>query len=128
MPYRITSFLKHSEQSDYVDGCDHATSQTTVHDSSITGDTKQDVLDQIIKYFGVDHKDIKLDACEQVGRVDISLMQDRNCFRADEAALNIWRSGKLDLWQVTYSGYLERTEPESWVNGKKLKFKIKGET
>ena len=128
MPYRIARFLKHSEQDDYVEGCDPATSQTTPYDFSITGDTKQDILDKIIEYFGVDHKAITMDACEEVGRVDISLMQDRNCFRADEAALNIWRSGKLDLWQVTYSGYLERTEPESWVNGKKLKFKTEGKT
>lgn len=117
MTYKIDGFLKHTEQDDYVEGCDPATSQMSEIALSFEGSTKKEILDKIVEFFGVDRKIIELDACEEAGRIDISFMEDNNSFRADEAALNIWRAGKLDLWLVTYTGHLERTDTVAWING-----------
>lgn len=128
MTYKITNFLKHAEKDDYIEGCDPATSRVDTLFYKFEAENKLELINKLMEYFGVDRKAIKLDACEEAGRIDIQLMEDRNCFRADEAALNIWRRGKLELWLVTYSGYLERVHPEAWINGQELIFKMEQDT
>jgi hypothetical protein len=59
-------------------------------------------------FVGVDDDyEIELDACDDDGRVDISVMETNDSYTATERQIEEWKKGELTLWYSTYTFHVE---------------------
>lgn len=115
MTYSIDGFLKYCEEDDYEEGCLPNTLQTDfITGVSFTAETIEEMLEKVRIFFNVKEDAVELDACEEVGRIDVSKMEDARGDSPTIDQLAMWKRGRLTLWYVTYSGMLVSQSPASW--------------
>jgi hypothetical protein len=111
MTYIATGWLKHSEQDNYNDGCDPATSCTTGGHDSFSAGTIEDLIIKLSMFAGQsDLKNVILDSCEEAGRVAIQVYENKSGDPAQDYEITAWKAGSQDLYLCTYSFYVLKTE------------------
>ena len=55
--------------------------------------------------------EIELDACDDVGRIDIQRYEDVDGMYATEPDFALWKKGERRLWLATYTFRVSRCEP-----------------
>jgi len=112
--YIIRSFMKIAEIDNFVAGCDMESTAISECCIEIKADTIDVLKDKIPAYFGVDSNSVGYNACEELGRVDIQILEDEHGNKAGRVDLGRWKKGKIDLYTCTYIGQLERLEKVSF--------------
>lgn len=106
--YQITHFLKLAEKDDFNFGCDPKTVQSTIIELQFDSNCLADLISNAAKFLGVtDKKNILLNACEDAGRIDFSVMETSEGGAATESDFEQWKNGQIELWAVTYTAHVK---------------------
>lgn len=108
--YETNGYYKHSERDNWEHGCQDDYRSDDGH-FLLTSGTLDDLLGQMLAIAGVERKDAKesveLNACDEAGRVDISLTENDDGLPATEGELTRWKAGEIDLWYATYTFHVQ---------------------
>ena len=109
--YEVDGWCKFGERDYYETGCDPdqpvSFADTTVWRAKTVGG----LIKQLREFVGVpDDYEIELDACDEDGRVDISVMETNDSYTASSRDIELWKKGELALWASTYTFYVEQVE------------------
>jgi hypothetical protein len=97
---QLTGFLKFSEEDVFGEGCLPDTATSTVFQLNFTGDSPAEVI-------GKACDSVELNACDEIGRVDIATMECGDGSRPTAYETEQWKIGKWRLWYVVYTGYVQ---------------------
>ena len=104
--YEITNILKHAEEDIFEHGCQPGTGTGNFIDISFKSRTVKDLIEQAAEF--LDCQDFQLNACEEIGRLDFQKHETFDGTTPTEAELERWKEGKLKLWLVDYSMWVEK--------------------
>lgn len=127
--YRIGGYMALAEKDNWKEGCygPHKSEIVLPRDWTIEAPTFPKLLEKLNLEFGGDREAFLLDSCEELGRLDLQVMQ-LNCFNTSKPTsktMEKWKKGFIDLWLVDYIFHVEKVESE--FNLEEL-IKPKGET
>jgi len=110
--YEVNGWHKFGEQDHYETGCDPDGGYVSFSGNERwSAVTIPDLLLKLRGFVGVpDDYEIELDACEEDGRVDISVLETAHSYVADKWDIEKWKRGELDLWYSTYTFTVEKVE------------------
>ncbi|AMQ66662.1 hypothetical protein FDG96_gp03 [Bacillus phage Mgbh1] len=111
--YKIVGLMKFVEQDDFSRGCLPETAQHAEIDVSFSGATKQEAINRLLDFYGVDHDSIVLDSCDITGRIDVQVLENSHGLVACESEIEQWKSGQCVLWLATYMHTLYKVETVS---------------
>lgn len=117
--YEVTGWHKYGERDDPEHGCDPDRYVSYGGDQRWSAATIPYLLTQLRSFVGVDEDyEIELDACEEDGRVDISVVETVDSYPANARDIQRWKDGNLELWYSTYTFYVEEvTRKPAWLKG-----------
>ncbi len=104
--YMIKGFFKHAEQDDFKNGCLPNTGHSSSLDIDIIADTKSELIEKVKSWFDVTSDNIELNACDELGRIDIQVMENGIGDKATDTEISMWKEGCFNLWLANYSGQL----------------------
>ncbi len=106
--YMIFDFSKITEIASYG-GDEVGQHQCYDVDIELTAKTPVAMLDEIKKFFNARGAQISVNPCGgEPGRIDIQRLEKANTLEPTPQELQEWRAGRLTLWNVTYSGILNK--------------------
>lgn len=114
--YEIDDFHGHVTEDHFEDG-EIGTSQLKEYSVVLSHATIAGLLEQVTSEFDTKIEDIELDACEDIGRIDVQVMEDADgmIIRVGEPIYRRWVNGEARLYSVTYSGTLRKVITDlSW--------------
>lgn len=97
-----------SEQSNYGEGCDP---KTTTHDSGndrIEHTQLEGLMHLLLRWTGAPAENVVLNSCDEIGRVDIRVMQGDDAVAAQPYILDLWKAKKIWLWDTIYTFQVRR--------------------
>jgi hypothetical protein len=101
--YSTSKGWKFVEVDDYEKGCLPETAFHMEVDVTFKGSTKAELLNDIMNFYGVDEEAIELNACEEIGRIDISALENGDGHNASDSEIELWKQGKCTLYSVIYT-------------------------
>jgi hypothetical protein len=105
--YQITGFTKFAEIDVFQDGCQPESGQSHYFDSLIQNTDIDSLIETAMGLLGVeDKKNVILNACEDIGRIDLMAYERDSGLSASESDMAQWRDGKLQLWSVIYTAHI----------------------
>lgn len=110
MRYKIDGLLKMTEEYQYKNGCLHNTVTSHAVDVSFSGNTQSEVINALLRFLAVEKDAIEVNACDEDGRVDVSILETAEGRVAIETEINKWKDGSLKLYLANYSGCMEKCE------------------
>ena len=109
--YQISGWTKFGEEDIFTKGCLPNTTFESVGTDVFRDDTKEGAIKAFAFFCGVDDDDaIQKNACDEVGRIDISVMEAADGMSVSQSDIESWQGGKMRLWNCIYTGYLEQVE------------------
>ena len=106
--YEVNGWWKHGEQDFYETGCDPDRYVSFAGNERWSAETIPALLKQLRAFVGVDDDyEVELDACDEDGRVDISVMETNDSYTATPRQIEEWKRGELALWYSTYTFVVE---------------------
>ena len=101
--YEACGGLKHFEEDTYEDGCNPDTGGSSCVDIDFKSDSIGGLLKKIKEYFDVDNDSLLLNSCEEVGRIDIQVLENAEGYKALKSDIECWKDGDKILWSACYS-------------------------
>lgn len=111
MIYVARDISKFAEQDDYKEGCLMGTGSMYPLNVSFQGDTPDEVIKKIAEFLDVEEDAIERNACDEDGRVDFAKTETADSLTPSKEQLAQWKRGKLKMWYVVYTAYIEKCEP-----------------
>ena len=111
--YQASGWGKLSEEDIYKDGCQPNTGGFTTGYTLFKADTLDGLLNELISFVGANHEDVQLNSCEEVGRVDISIMENADGARATKQEIELWKEADIQLWDCIYTFTVEKIQAEA---------------
>ena len=111
--YEIRGLIKFAEEDIYNEGCQPDTTQHHEIPLNYKADTLAGLLKKVMQDFSLEVDDLQLNACEELGRLDFSRMEDVNSTKANKYQLEQWREGLTKLWNANYTARVEKVEREA---------------
>ncbi|WP_405101507.1 hypothetical protein [Oceanobacillus sp. FSL H7-0719] len=108
--FRINDGIKFVEEDDYLKGCLPETGFSMEMSISFNGELKEDLLNKLMSFHGVDNDSLEINACGERGRVDVHVMEDENSYNVSESDLKEWKAGKKKLYSAIYTYYIYSQE------------------
>ncbi len=110
--YQISGWTKFGEEDIFATGCQpDTTAFESVGRDVFRGNTKEESIKAFADFCGVDDDDaIQKNADDEMGRIDISVMETADGMSVSKSDIESWQGGKMRLWNCTYTGYLEQVE------------------
>jgi hypothetical protein len=106
--YQARGLFGHSEEDIFKTGCQMKGGSTKQIDQHFDAGSEADLIRKIARFLGIDDKEnILINSCEEPGRVDFQLYEDKEGTAASAAQLEQWKAGKCRLWLVTYTAQFE---------------------
>lgn len=107
MAYEINGWSKYVQRDNWRDGC-HGAASCYGGNERFSGDTALDAVEAFCDFIGADiDNDAELNACEEAGRVDVSIMENADGYAATDYEIQKWKNGEIELWYAVYTGYVE---------------------
>lgn len=103
--------IKLIEQDDFDRGCLPDTAQERYYTQQFSGESLDELLHQISEHHGVAVENMDLNACDELGRLDIQCMEDDKGLLMFESEIEQWKQGKKRAWLATYTYQVCRCEP-----------------
>lgn len=111
--YQTQGWMKFYEEDTYKDGC-IGTGSSNSGNEVFTANTIGGLLDKLRCFTNcVSNRDILLDSCEEIGRVDIQTMEDDNGNTITPHQYAQWKQNKCRLWACTYTFHVELIHSEA---------------
>jgi len=101
--YRADGFFKMSDEDIYSEGCIPNSGSCFSSHEVFRSHNLDSLLDTIARFVGAERKDIEVNACDEVGRVDICMMENESGYPATQKEIELWKQGKTRLWDSIYS-------------------------
>lgn len=102
--FEANGWIKFGEEDIYEDGCQPNTSFSNSGNDRFTGNTIQELIDKCQEFAGSTSQDsLMMDSCEEIGRLDIGVMENKNGYPASEAELKDWEKAKTKLYYCVYT-------------------------
>lgn len=113
LKYVVNNFHAISEKDKYLKGC----YGETLHEwgkIDIKASTITKLLQKLQEEFNCTRDDILLNSCDELGRIDVQVLQLKafNRHKISEKNYNKFKNGEIDLWFTTYTVYVEMTVSE----------------
>ena len=109
--YEVNGWHKYGERDYYEEGCNPDEYVSFGGEDRWSAETVPDLLNKLRSFVGVGGDyEIELDACEEDGRVDISVMETNDSYTASTNELDKWKKGELALWYSTYTFIVQKVE------------------
>ena len=113
--YETSKGLKFVEEDKFKEGGLPDTAQSWEVDITFQADTVKELMIKIMEYFDVPKEYLELNSCEENGRIDIALLEDRESYKATEDQRRLWKSGRLKLYYAVYSFQVSKTTKEEVI-------------
>jgi len=110
--YQADGWTKFSEEDIYQEGCQPNTGGMFSGRDTWRADSVEDLIQQLLNFTGGEREGVELDSCDDIGRVDISLMEDENGSIATRQQINDWKEAKIRLWGCIYTFQVESITSE----------------
>lgn len=110
--YLADGWAKFSEEDIYSDGCQPNTGSMYGGEEAWKAGTIEELIEQLLSFTGGEREDIQLNSCDEVGRIDISVMEDENGNRATRQQIEDWKEARIKLWDCIYTFRVERIQAE----------------
>lgn len=111
MMLQINGFLKHAERDIYDQGCAFDDGFSSDVSISFTAPDWPSLKAHVLSFFDAIEDSMEINACDEDGRIDIQRMEDADGLAPTERQIDQWKRGELDLWTVTYTGYVQSVSP-----------------
>ena len=99
----VDGILRYVEEDSWEHGCLPNTSFSVSMDISFKGETKEDLINKIKEFFGVEDDDLELNSCGENGRIDVSVLEDFDGLKASESEIEQWQKGLIKLYSAIYT-------------------------
>ena len=108
----ISSIFKHWEEDKFKQGCIPDTGSIDTWDVKLCADDQQSIIEAVCEELGIDYnpENVLINSCDEIGRVDIQVLETDNGTEATASELKAWKAGKLRLWHCTYTVNVEEVE------------------
>ena len=103
MTYQINGWMRFSEEDLYQEGCLPNTGTMYSDNQVFKSDTLDGLIQQILDFTGADTDAMELNSCGDIGRIDISILEDENSSFATRGQIEQWKEGKIKLWNSIYT-------------------------
>ena len=105
----VKNLIKFSEVDNYNEGCDPQTGTSFLVDVSFKEDTQSELLSSICHFLDIEDNpnNYMINSCEEDGRIDFSLLENAEGYRATKNEVELWKKGRCKLWNAIYSAYVE---------------------
>jgi hypothetical protein len=107
----INRVIHFSEVDSWDEGCIPDTGSECVMELTFKAGTKQRLLENLVAYFEVPIDNIELNACEEMGRIDVCRMENSQGLLPSEEESQAWKRGEINLFAVTYTMYVVEQTP-----------------
>jgi hypothetical protein len=111
--YLADGWMKFYEEDVYQDGCLPHTGGIIDGREQFKAETLNGLINEILSFTDGDREGMELDACDDIGRVDISLMENADGARATKSEIECWKDGDLQLWDCIYTFRIQRVQSET---------------
>ena len=109
--YEVNGWHKYGERNTFEEGGDPDNCVSFSGNERWSAVTVPGLLYQLRDFVGVpDDYEIELDACDEDGRVDISVMETGESYPANDHDIALWKKGERALWCSTYTFYVQKVE------------------
>ena len=106
----VNGWDKFSEQDIYSDGCQPDTATNYGGDSVFRSATLVGLIDDLLAFTGAEKEALLLDSCDEVGRIDISVLENCDGYSATPREIESWKAGEIKLWNSIYTFRAQYTE------------------
>jgi hypothetical protein len=111
--YEINQWTAYADEDVWKDGCAYNGKHNTKYGrESFKGATPDDAIRAFVEFVGADDDCVERAACDEESRVDISVMENSEGYRATEGEISLWKAGRCRLWYCVYTGYVEKVTRE----------------
>jgi hypothetical protein len=111
--YQANGWAKFYEEDIYNEGCIPHTGGIIDGNELFKADTLDGLLNELIAFTGANYEDIQLNSCDEVGRVDISIMENADGARATKREIELWKEAEIQLWDCIYTFTVEKIQAET---------------
>jgi len=114
--YEINGVHQFTEEDTYNEGCQpNSGNSGFLSHIKIKADTVEELIKKLFSElcFKYDKDAMELDACDEDGRIDISVMEDENGSEATASELKAWKEGNKRLWSGIYTAHVELVERQT---------------
>jgi len=106
--YQANGWVKFYGEDVYEEGCLPHTGGIIDGREQFKADTLDGLLNELIAFTGANYEDIQLDSCDEIGRVDISIMENADGARAMKWEIDSWKEADIQLWDCIYTFHIEQ--------------------
>ena len=103
---------RYTEENIYSDGCVPNSGSVDTIRQTFKGNTLKELLKFILEYHDVDINQVELDACEEQGRIDISVLETDRGYKAMPEVIESWKLGYTRLWSAIYTYTIKKVTRE----------------
>lgn len=106
--YQVSGWAKFYEEDIYNEGCIPHTGGMIDGSDLFKSESISGLLEVLLSFTGANYEDIQLNSCDELGRVDISVMEDDNGSMATRGQIEEWKEGQIRLWDCIYTFQVEK--------------------
>ena len=117
--YQTSKALKMSDETTFDNGYIPETGQMFQCDIEFKAEKTKQLIENIKDFFGVDDEALLLNSCDDIGRIDVQLLENEAGEKASEWEIKDWKNkGCVQLYACTYSFIVEKhlIEPVDFEN------------
>ena len=106
--YECDGAVKHSEVDDFDKGCSPDTGQLSNYGIKFSSTSLRGLVQSICDHHDVERSACLFDSCEEIGRLDVQVLENYEGLAASPGEIANWRQGNCRLWACTYTYWVER--------------------
>lgn len=111
--YTAQGWGKFSEVGNYKKGCDPATTNHFGGNDMFTAPTVDELIGKLMAFCDTkDKQNVLINSCDEIGRVDIQVMETDEGYSAGTREIERWKEGIETLWLACYSFHIEKIQAE----------------
>lgn len=100
--------IKCIERDNFENGCLYDTACWGSMDVEIKGKDKASLIANLLEFCACDESALTIDPCDDdPSRIDVQTTENDDGRPPTERQLTDWKAGRIDLWAVTYTAYVE---------------------
>lgn len=112
--FEVRGWIKFGEVDNYKEGCDYKTGFHHHGTDYFKGNTIQEIIEECQNFVSSDNvNDLMLDSCDDIGRLDISLLENEEGYKASKREIELWKENKVTLYNVIYTFQIELVQREN---------------
>jgi hypothetical protein len=101
--YKTSRGIKFCEEDSYSEGCLPESGFVMDIDVYFEGKTTKEILEKMSDFHDAEINDLELNACDENGRVDIHVMENRDSYKPSNYEIEQWKNGRIKLYSSIYT-------------------------